>query len=181
MPITIINERSELCMLACRMRVPSVPRLILMWNHLLEPCHRQCQQGSAAGDHATGSSVPLETARALLPSTGDLCYLLLVLILNKPGTMEPGPKTRVVTALTAFHDPWNQVEPMEPQNIGTNMSNNLTIWRAQGSLPCRFMCKLGKYTYLFKCVYRLLRKARTGMKSSVLLLITNYPMEVQNV
>lgn len=173
---TIINERSELCLLACCMRVPSVPRLFLMWNHSAEPCHRQCQQGSGACDHATGSSVPLRTARALAQSTGNLYSLLLELILNKPGTMEPAPKTRVSTASSAFHNYWNQAEPLEPTDsvCQTSISE-----RGQASLPYRFV--VGKQIYLIKCICRLLRKARTEMKSSVLLLTTNYPMEVQNV
>ena len=173
MPTTIINERSELCLLACCMHVPSVPRLFLMWNHSAEPCHRQCQQGSGTGDHATGSSVPLETARALVQSTGNLYSLLLELILNKPGTMEPAPKTRVSTAFSAFHYYWNQAEPLEPTD---SLCRSRISARRQAALPYRFV--LGKYTYLIECVYRLLRKAHIEMKSSVLLLTTNYPMEV---
>ena len=176
MPTTIINERSELCMLACRMRVPSVPRLFLMWNHPTEPCHRQCQRGPAAVDHASGSSVPLETARALLLSTVDRYSLLLVLILKRHGTMEPAPKTRVVTALTAFHDYWNQLEPAG--TTGSLCQTSISE-RGQASLPYRLV--VGKQIYLIKCICRLLRKARTEMKSSVFILTTNYPMEVQNV
>jgi len=173
MHTTIINERSELCLLACCMHVPSVPRLFLMWNHPAEPCHRQCQQGSEPCDHASGSSVPLRTARALAQSTGNLYSLLLELILNKPGTMEPAPKTRVSTASSAFHYYWNQAEPLEPTDSVCRPSISA---RRQAALPRRFV--LGKYTYRIECVYRLLRKPHTGMKSPVLLLTTNYPMEV---
>lgn len=176
---TIIASECERCVPTSGMPVPSVPRLFLMWNQLTEPCHRQCQQGPAAVDNATGSSVPLRTARALLQLTGDIYYLLLELISNKPGTMEPAPKTRVSTALTAFHDCWNQVEPLEPLKTTGSVCQTSISERGQASLPYRFV--VGKQIYLIKCICRLLRKARTEMRSSVFLLITNYPMEVQNV
>ena len=135
-----------------------------------------CSIGSTTFPH-------VEPPNGTMPSTmparaGDRrpCLWLLVLILKRQGTMEPAPKTRVVTALTAFHDYWNQLEPAG--TTGSLCQTSISE-RGQASLPYRLV--VGKQIYLIKCICRLLRKARTEMKSSVFILTTNYPMEVQNV